>query len=237
MRILPGRDPHERVRAALRPHRIDRGIPGRHETFIGVDRRVADRGRRRRVREQAADDVERRLLVAGIRQAKIGVEAATRALREGFGHEGRLQSEVRGDVLRDRAQRQRVIGGSEGIVVRDVDLVLSGTVFVVRRCDRNAHRAQRGDHRVARLFAAIVGRKIKIRSDVGRRRGGGFAFRSFEQIEFDLETGARAATTPSRFRSRGAASCEDNPRTACRPAWRCRRSSALRDASPAARHG
>src|SRR5579871_3657268 len=44
-------DANERVRAALRPNRVNRRVPGGNEPLIGVHRGIADRGGCRRVRE------------------------------------------------------------------------------------------------------------------------------------------------------------------------------------------
>ena len=106
------------------------------------------------MREQSSDDIQCRLRIAIVGQAKIRMKPAARALLERFGHEGCIQAEIRGNVLHDRAQRKSVIGGRERIVVRYVDLVLARAMLVMGRRDRNAHRAQRRDHCVAGFLAS-----------------------------------------------------------------------------------
>lgn len=99
----------------------------------------------------------------------------------------------------ERAQGEHVVGGDQRIFVDEIDLVLAGTMFVVRALDANAHRAESRDDRVAGFLARVVRGEIEVRADVAG--GGAFAIRgvAFEEVELDLRRNAQAGQGAGTF--------------------------------------
>ena len=187
------RHAHERVDAALRPDGVDRRVPRGDETLVRVDRGIADRGRRGRVLEQAADDVEHRLFVGSVTEQQLDVQAAAGALLERFRHEGRVETEARGDVLGDRAQREHVVGRGERIVVREVDLVLAGAVLVMRRRD-----AQCPWFAARRRWRCALPRRDRWPRNRSTIPTSEVLVPPFEEIELDLEADRQAPAATAR---------------------------------------
>ena len=97
-----------------------------------------------------------------------------------------IQTVLCGDRANDRDKGARIIGGRESLSILEVDLILTGSRFMVRAFGHDAHLLERQAYLAADILALIQRRDIHIASVIVGNSGSVSVFISLEKIELHL---------------------------------------------------
>ena len=118
----------------------------------------------------------------------MGVHRAAPVLREGLGHERRVDPVLPRGLLDHDAVGHEVVGHRQRVGVAQVDLVLAGRDLVVAELDADPHGLQRVDRLAPEVVLQLVGGVVEVPALVQRRR----VVRPLEQEELHLRVHVEA---------------------------------------------
>ncbi len=152
------------------------------QTLVGVHPLIRDRCDLRSVNEQPRDEragdlgqlVGRTRLVEGVaiplEKRQVRVHAAARVVAEWLGHERRIQTLLHRHFLNHEPERHQVVRGGQGVGVTQIDLLLSGSAFMVAVFHRDTHRLESGDRLAAEIVGNPVGCVVEVAVSIDRDR-------------------------------------------------------------------
>ena len=183
-----------------RPSQIAGSLVAGHQPLVGVDQGVGDGRHALHVGQQAGDEAVGLLgqapLAVGIikhilavaEQGHVGVHTGAGHAVDGLGHKGGVQAVLLGQGLDRQLKGHDVVGGVEGLLILEVDLMLALGALVVAGLDLKLHSLQRQADLPAGRLAVVQGAQIEVAGLVVGLGGGLTLVIGLEQEEFRLGT-------------------------------------------------
>jgi len=216
VRATAGHQPghaNERRPVDVRPADIGRRLDAGAEALVGIhqgrEHRDHGAGVMQLPGQEAAAGLRQAIFVPGVAeqiragidgvQALVRVHAGARQIAPRTRHEGAVQVAVPGHGLQRHARGQDLVGGGQGLLIAEVNLVLAGADFMVGGDDRHPQTGQRGHH-LAPDGLAKVGGEIEIAGRVVRSgRKGDALFIQLKEEELQLDAGSEAVAQLARL--------------------------------------
>ena len=140
------------------------------------------------MRENTGDHLRHNVLAGGAAGGEIDVHAVARFAAQGLRGEVGGKTVAQGDGIYDCAERDRIVRGFDRLGIPEIDLILTGSLFMVGAFRADAHLFKRQADLAADVLALILGRNVHVPGAVVGDRGRFAVFVPPEEIKLHLRT-------------------------------------------------
>ncbi|CAB4589784.1 unannotated protein [freshwater metagenome] len=196
----------------MTPRDEGRGLATTPESLVRVHELVGHRGDLVSVGEDSSNElpadcrqlvglarIVERVRVA-LEQRHVGVHSTSRVVCKGFRHECRVNALFDRRFFDNCPEGLNVVGSSQRIGVSEVDLVLTGACFVVRKLDRDSEVLQVANCVTAEIVCGSARNVVEVSRLVDRNEVSLIVV--FEQIKLNLGVRVKGETLFCRFSER-----------------------------------